>query len=97
MSFSIETFVGLHVYLISAHLIYNILDRFMISFYDNLLSPFVNILVGKNLFEKLKWQIEKEEDIIDLGEIIAETVKLTIFVLLSYNVYKYFKKHKKLK
>ena len=96
MPFSIETFVGLHIYLVAADLIYNILDRFMVSFYDNLLSPFVNALLGEDFFEKLKWQMgKKEENVIDLGAIISETVKLTILVLLSYNIYKYFKKYAK--
>ena len=97
MPFSIETFVGLHIYLVAADLIYNILDKFMVSLYDNLLSPFVNMLLGDSFFSSLKWKIGKAEDdnVIDLGAIIAELFKLFFLALFAFYMYQYFKKYAK--
>ena len=96
MAFSIETFVGLHIYLVAADLIYNILDKFMVSLYDNLLSPFVDMLLGENFFEKFKWNVGKDGKIkIDLGAILAEAIKVFFLALFAFNMYKYFKKYEK--
>jgi len=97
MPFSIETFVGLHIYLVAADLIYNILDKFMVSLYDNLLSPFVNMLLGDSFFSNLRWKIGKaeEENVIDIGAIIAEMFKLFFLALFAFYVYKYFKYYEK--
>jgi len=95
--FNIETFIGLHIYLVAADLIYNILDRFITSIYENLLSPLINELLGDGV-KSLKWKIGKDEDaIIDLGAIIRECVKLFFIALMSYYMYSYFQKYKKYK
>ena len=96
MAFSIETFVGLHIYLVAADLIYNILDKFMTSLYDNLISPFVDMLFGENFFERLKWNAGKDgKTVIDIGAIIAEAVKVFFLALFAFNVYIYFQKYEK--
>jgi large-conductance mechanosensitive channel len=96
-SFNLETFIGLHIYLVAADLIFNILDKFIITIYENFLSPIVNVLLGDCL-HTLKWKIgPNEEDVINLAAIIKECVKLFIIALLSFNIYKYFKKYKKYK
>ena len=93
--FNIETFIGLHIYLVAADLIYNILDRFITSVYDNFLSPLINELLGDSV-NKLRWKIGKSEDsVIDLGKIISESIKLFIIALMSFYIYVYFKKYKK--
>jgi len=96
-NFNIETFIGLHIYLVAADLIYNILDRFITCIYDNLLSPLVNVLLGDTV-SSFRWKIGKDEDdVIDLGKIVKESVKLFIIALMSFYMYKYFKKYKKYK
>ena len=101
MPFSIETFIGLHIYLVAADLIYNILDKFVQSLYENLISPGVNALFGENFFSKLQWNIGSKDEkgefkvVIDIGAIIAEGVKVFLLALFAFNVYKYFKKYEK--
>ena len=96
-SFNLETFIGLHIYLVAADLIYNILDKFIVVVYENFLSPIINVILG-DCVKSLKWKIgPNEEDVINLAEIIKESVKLFIIALMSFNIYKYFKKYKKYK
>ena len=94
MGFSIETFVGLHIYLVAADLIYNILDKFMSSLYENLLSPFIDMLLGENFFAKLKWTVG-EDKTIDLGAILAEGIKVFFLALFAFYMYQYFQKYAK--
>ena len=96
MPFSFETFAGLHVYLIIADLIYNILDKIIMSIYDNLLSPIINVILGKDLMDKLTYQIgPEEEDVIKVGAIIAEVIKMFFIALLIFYVYTFAKKYEK--
>ena len=90
-----KTFIGLHIYLVAADLIYNILDRFIITITEHFLSPLINALLGDTTLQ-LNWKIGKgENDIIDLGEIIKESIKLFIIALMSFNLYKAFKGYRK--
>lgn len=66
----------------------------MTSLYDNLLSPFIDMLLGENFFEKLKWDIGNDK-VIDLGAILAEGIKVFFLALLSFYMYQYFKKYAK--
>ena len=96
MPFSFEQFAGLHVYLICADLIYNILDKIIMSIYDNLLSPLINVLLGKDLLNKLTFKIgQEEEDVIKIGNIIAEIIKMFFIALIIFYVYKFAKKYEK--
>ena len=96
MPFSFEQFAGLHVYLIVADLIYNILDKIITSFYDNLLSPVINVTFGKDLMKKLTFQIGKDEDdVIKLGDIIVEIVKMFFIFLIIFYTYKFASQYKK--
>ena len=94
-NFHLETFIGLHIFLVSADLIFNILNSFINTFSDNLIVPLINILVGK-FIKSLKWKVgEEEEDIIDLSKIIKEIIRLIIISIFIFYVYVYFKKYKK--
>ena len=96
MPFSFETFAGLHVYLIIADLIYNILDKIITSLYENLLSPVINVTLGKDLIDKLTYKIGPgEEDVIKIGVIIAEVIKMFFIALLIFYVYSFAKKYEK--
>ena len=96
-SFNLETFIGLHIYIVAADLIYNILDGFIQTISKNFLEPLINSLLG-DCVDSFKWKIGKnEEDIINLGEIIKECVKLFLIAVFSFYTYKYFKKYKKYK
>ncbi len=94
--FSFSQFAGLHVYLIVADLIYNILDKIISSFYDNLLSPVINVLIGKDLMKLLTYKIgPEEEDVIKIGAIISEVIKMFFIFLIIFYTYKFAKKYKK--
>ena len=96
MPFSFGQFAGLHIYLIVADLIYNILDKIITSFYDNLLSPVINVTFGKDLMKKLTYQIGKDEDdVIKLGDIITEIVKMFFILLIIFYTYELFSGYKK--
>lgn len=96
MPFSFEQFAGLHVYLIVADLIYNILDKIIMSIYDNLLSPLINVTIGRDLLNKLTYKIGPEEgDVLKIGEIIAEIIKMFFIALIIFYVYKFAKKYEK--
>ena len=67
----------------------------MYSFEKNLLSPFIQMLLGESFFDKLKWQIGKdEEDIIDLGKFLADGITVITLLLITYNIYCYFEYYK---
>lgn len=94
-SFSLETFIGLHIYLISADLIFGILDSFIQTISKNFLIPVINTLLGRHV-NHLKFQIGKtEDDVIDLGSILKEIVRLFIIIVFIYITYIYFSKYKK--
>ena len=96
MPFSFEQFAGLHVYLIVADLIYNILDKIITSIYDNLLSPLINVTLGKDLMDKLTYKIgPEEEDVIKIGAIISEVIKMFFIFLIIFYTFKFAKKYKK--
>lgn len=97
MKFNLETFFGLHIFLVSADLIFNILNSFITVISDNLLIPLISSLLGDCLID-LKWKIgNKEEDVIDLEKIIKEIIRLSIISIIIFNIYLYFKKYKKYK
>jgi len=96
MPFSFGQFAGLHVYLIVADLIYSILDKIITSFYDNLLSPIINVTLGKDLMDKLTYKIgPEEEDVIKIGAIISEIIKMFFIFLIIFYTYKLTKQFKK--
>ena len=95
MVLCLQNFMGSHVYIVVGSLIYGILEKIMYSFEKNLLSPFVQMLLGERFFDKLKWQIGKdEEDIIDLGKFLADGITVMVLLLLTYNLYIYFDHYK---
>ena len=95
MALGIQNFMGSHIYIVVGSLIYVILEKIMMSLEQNLLSPFINMLLGEKILNKLKWQIGKnEEDIIDLGKFFADGLKVIILLLITYNIYIYFEDYK---
>ena len=94
-NFNLETFVGLHIYLVAADLIYNILDKFISILFENFLSPLVETLLGDSV-KNMYWKIGKDEkDVINIGIIIKETLKLFMVAILLFNIYTFFKRYKK--
>ena len=95
MTFSFETFTGLHIYLVIADLLYSILDKILTSFSKNLLDPVLNVLIGKDL-KKLQFKIgNEEEDVIKIGEILFEIIKMFFIALIIFYIYRYAKKYEK--
>ena len=96
--FTIETFVGLHIFLAAANLLYSILDRFIRVIEEHLLSPVIDLLLG-DCIDYLKWELPTTKpdthNTIDMGQIIKEIIRLAIITLFSFYVYKYFKYYKK--
>lgn len=87
--------MGSHVYIVVGSLIYGILEKIIISFEDNLLSPFIHMFLGDRFFDNWKWQIGKyKEDVIDLGKFLADGLKVTVLLLITYNLYIYFEHYK---
>ena len=98
MTFSFEQFAGLHLYLIVADLIFSVLDRIVISIYENLLSPVINTILGKSLLDLLTIQIGPcKKDVIKIGDIIAEVIKMFIILIMIFYTYKFAKKYEKFK
>ena len=95
MALGIQNFMGSHVYIVVGSLIYGILEKIMLSLEDNILSPFIHMLLGDRFFDKLKWQIGKdEEDILDVGKFLADGLKVMILLLITYQLYIYFEDYK---
>jgi len=87
--------MGSHVYIVVGSLIYGILEKIMYSFEENILSPFIHMLIGDQFFDNWKWQIGKDEnDVIDLGKFVADGIKVIILLLITYNIYIYFDHYK---
>jgi large-conductance mechanosensitive channel len=102
MSFTFSQFAGLHIFLVVADLIYGVLDKIITSFYDNILSPLINIVIGKNIIKKMEVSIGSNENkgILKFGDFISETIKMLIILLIIFNIYisfKQFEKYRKLK
>ncbi len=96
--FTIETFVGLHIFLAAANLLYSLLDRFIRVVEEHLLSPLIDLLLG-DCVDILKWDLpstkQDHKHTIDLGTIIKEVIRIIIITFFSFWVYKYFKHYKK--
>ena len=98
MALCFEQFAGLHLYLIVSDLIFTTLDRILVSLYDNLLSPIINVLIGKNILESLTFKIgPNKKDVIKIGDIIAEVIKMFIIVILIFYTFQFAKKYEKFK
>ena len=54
--FTIETFVGLHIFLAAANLLYSLLDRFIRVVEEHLLGPLIDLLLG-DCVDFMKWDL----------------------------------------
>ena len=95
MPLGIQNFMGSHVYIVVGSLIYGILEKLMLSFEDNILSPFIDMVLGKDFFDKFQMRFgKKENNVIDLGKFLADGLKVIVLLLITYKLYLYFEQYK---
>ena len=93
--FNYEKFIGFHLYLIAADIIFSILSGFIDSLSTNFIIPLLDSLLDNNI-SNLKWKIGKnEKDIIDLGQFIKDFIRLILISFISFQIYTFFKKYKR--
>lgn len=97
MAFTFSQFAGLHIFLVVADLIYGVLDKIITSFYDNILSPIINVVLGKHIIKKLEVSIgnKNNKETLKFGDFISETIKMLIILLIIFNIYVFFKQFEK--
>lgn len=97
MAFTFSQFAGLHIFLVVADLIYGVLDKIITSFYDNILSPIINVILGKHIIKKLEVPIgsNDNQEILKFGDFISETIKMLLILFLIFNIYVSFKQFEK--
>jgi hypothetical protein len=90
MGFHFESFVGLHIYLVIADLIYGVLASALENLEKNIIDPLLESYF-KNLYE-LKISAKSK---IKLGDFTYSLIKSIFNAILIYGIYQYTLKYKK--